>query len=998
MNLLRSTVAVCLALVATNVQAQPVPGLRVPAGFEVTEFADSRLANDIYCLTIGPQGRVVVSGRGYIRILYDDDGDGRADRAEDFARAPRDGAMGLCWEGSALYATGDGGLRRFFDKNGDGVADGPSQLLWKMKTGGEHAAHAIRRGPDGWLYVLCGNNTGIDKSYALLPTSPIKDPVAGCVLRFSPDFNHCEIVAHGFRNPYGMDFSQDGELFTFDSDNERCVSLPWYEPTRFYHVIPGGHYGWLSPQRAQFWRMPPYFVDVVAPVAYLGRGSPTGVACYRHSQFPEEYRGGFFLCDWTFGKIHFAKLDPKGSSYTSTPKVFLESTGDNGFAPTACAVHPTTGDLYVAIGGRGTRGGVYRIRCTKAQPGQSASEAPKRRSLDWQPTENEQHFTQAIKGPAPERLRALLHLERHRYKLTRKELFALVTANWEHEDRYILQVTARLIGGLTAEEILQLATWNRLSARACRSLALAVVAKEPAAALIFVNMSLECRTGKSSADELAELRLLQLVLGDLVAENVKGTVWEGYSLRGQPSRKLQDGVAKCCPAALTPMDRDWNREASRLWALLGIAPFRRTAEIWTKDSDPVEDLHYLFVFTRAHERIAVANWWHGWGYGELAPVADALLALDRKMKQRGLKQDTNWSLRLTEMYADLILLDRIQQHLPKLLIDHPEFGRPEHIPFTRAFNFDRPKAAKIVLAKSQKDASYQWTPLAIDLLTNLDDSEIRLTLEKLWGQAGLDASILPVLARNPQPADRPKFLDGLTSPRLDSIRVGLDALDKMPARGDESLPLLRALGNLPDKQQEIRQRITRRLSKVTGQDLGSDRNAWIAWLAKNHPKDVARLTNPDGVDVPRWQKRLANLDWSAGSAERGQKVFHKASCVHCHSGSQALGPDLAGVTQRFSRADLFTAILQPSRDVPARYQTTLVETHDGKVYQGIVIYDAVDGLILQTGATATVRVAGANIALRRVSATSLMPAGLLDALADEEIADLYAYLRHLGKK
>jgi hypothetical protein len=30
------------------------------------------------------------------------------------------------------------------------------------KTGGEHSAHAIRRGPDGWLYVLCGNNTGID--------------------------------------------------------------------------------------------------------------------------------------------------------------------------------------------------------------------------------------------------------------------------------------------------------------------------------------------------------------------------------------------------------------------------------------------------------------------------------------------------------------------------------------------------------------------------------------------------------------------------------------------------------------------------------------------------------------------------------------------------------------------------------------------------------------------------------------------------------------------
>src|SRR5207253_2450048 len=116
---------------------------------------------------------------------------------------------------------------------------------------------------------------------------------------------------------------------------------------------------------------------------------------------------------------------------------------------------------------------------------------------------------------------------------------------------------------------------------------------------------------------------------------------------------------------------------------------------------------------------------------------------------------------------------------------------------------------------------------------------------------------------------------------------------------------------------------------------------------------------------------------------------------HCHSGSNALGPDLVGVTNRFSRADLFTAILQPSKDVPARYQTTVVETKSGKTHQGIVIYDAVDSLILQTGAATTVRLDGAEIASRHVSAQSLMPAGLLDALSDREIVDLYAYLRNL---
>ena len=117
------------------------------------------------------------------------------------------------------------------------------------------------------------------------------------------------MVADGFRNAYGFDFNPDGEPFTYDSDNERCVGLPWYEPCRFYHVVPGGNYGWRSPQLSQTWRKPPYFADVVPPICTTGRGSPTGVACYRHTHFPEHYRGGFFLADWTFGKIQFVPLE-----------------------------------------------------------------------------------------------------------------------------------------------------------------------------------------------------------------------------------------------------------------------------------------------------------------------------------------------------------------------------------------------------------------------------------------------------------------------------------------------------------------------------------------------------------------------------------------------------------------------------------------------------------------------------------------------------------------
>ena len=119
------------------------------------------------------------------------------------------------------------------------TAEGKRELIRALRTSSDHHAHALRRGPDGWIYLIAGDSTGIDASFATLPTSPIRKPLAGCLVRFSPDFKHSEIVADGFRNPYAFDFDAEGFIWTYDADNERCVSLPWYEPTRIYRVIPG---------------------------------------------------------------------------------------------------------------------------------------------------------------------------------------------------------------------------------------------------------------------------------------------------------------------------------------------------------------------------------------------------------------------------------------------------------------------------------------------------------------------------------------------------------------------------------------------------------------------------------------------------------------------------------------------------------------------------------------------------------------------------------------
>ncbi len=984
-------------------QANPL-GLKIPTGFEIVEFADNKLANDIVCMTVDPKGRVVVSGRGYVRVFVDDNGDGKADRALDFASEPKDGAMGLLWEGDTLFAMGDGGLRHFTSMNGD-KADGPSKLIRKMKTGGEHAAHAIRRGPDGWLYVLCGNNTGIDKSYADLPTSPIKEPTAGCVLRFRPDSPRplgegagvmgCEIVAHGFRNPYGMDFNLDGELFTYDSDNERCVSLPWYEPTRFYHVIEGRHYGWLNPQHAAFWRRPPYFVDAVAPVATLGRGSPTGVACYRHNQFPTEYHGGFFLCDWTFGKIYFVKLERKGASYRAEPRVFLESLGENGFAPTACAVDEKTGDLYVSIGGRGTRGGVYRIRHPERFAKLATGLAPlpmANRSLEWNVVTKKEYETKYWSKVEADHLRALQMARRQNWLVGEKGISSPFSNPHYFDDLSIRLASADLIDDLlqTAParvvDAFKKALKNRLELSQATTFGMGIVRSDRAGArdsgLALLSQS------KLAERRLEGVRLIQLSLGDVGARNSIGTIWEGYAPREETSdAKLAAQLAAAFPSRHADLDR----ELARMLGMLGHddANLRsRLLATCTADSSPLDDIHFLACYARLSGQRAAK---------ETQAVAAALLDLDRKLVARKLHRDSNWPLRVRELYVGLVEKDAM---LHATMVEHPAFGRADHALFATVKGFSNAKAGRIFLNRWQRDKGFALSGNVVQLFETLPPTDVLPIVRERWGQSGQESSFLPMLAKKPERGDRGKFIDGLNSPQSAIVAACVQGLEKLDAKADASevFALIRALHRTQGgtgKPAPHGARLAGRLEKITGQMFASDSNRWIAWLQKQHPEFGTRLANPDGVDVAKWEQRLARLDWDTGDGRAGQAVYSKASCVHCHSGSQALGPDLVGVAKRFSRADLFTAIWQPSKDVPARYQTTVVETNSGKTHQGIVIYDAVDSLILQTGAAMTVRLDGQSVVSRQFSTQSLMPAGLLDGLSDREIVDLYAYLRSL---
>jgi putative heme-binding domain-containing protein len=333
-------------------------GLRVAPGFRVTLFADHEIANDLYAMTLDSQGRVIVTSRGWVKRLEDTDGDGKADKATLLAVTPT-GGMGLCFDGDDLCFCGDGYLSRYRPRPGQQPPYGEPEHILPLRSS-EHGGHAMRKGPDGCWYVIAGNDAGIGPEHAVNPHSPVKHPEAGGIVRLDRDGRNPEVFAHGFRNPYDFDFNAAGDLFTYDSDMEADSLLPWYSPTRLYHVAPGGHHGWRLTGAKRCWARRDFYPDTVDVLWPIGRGSPTGVACYRHDQFPEHYRGGLFALDWTFGKVYFCPLTPDGAGYRTKPEVFLESVGTSGFDPTDVVVAPD-GSLLICMGGRGTRGAVFRV-------------------------------------------------------------------------------------------------------------------------------------------------------------------------------------------------------------------------------------------------------------------------------------------------------------------------------------------------------------------------------------------------------------------------------------------------------------------------------------------------------------------------------------------------------------------------------------------------------------------------------------------------------------
>jgi putative heme-binding domain-containing protein len=136
---------------------------------------------------------------------------------------------------------------------------------------------------------------------------------------------------------------------------------------------------------------------------------------------------------------------------------------------------------------------------------------------------------------------------------------------------------------------------------------------------------------------------------------------------------------------------------------------------------------------------------------------------------------------------------------------------------------------------------------------------------------------------------------------------------------------------------------------------------------------------------------------------RGQQVYQVSQCGACHrfqGAGGATGPELTGVASRYSRADLWRSIVDPSAVISEQYQSMVLTLKDGQEITGRVLEDSptqvVVGVDALTDRKVTVR--PSEIRQRVASKVSSMPEGLLSAWGREDILDLLAYLESNGRE
>ena len=229
---------------------------------------DSDKTESFLSVRVDTQGRLFVGGREGL-FVYEPNADGAYQPRKLLYRFPAHSwVYDIEIRGNDLYVLTLSALYLLPDavSKRDGLQ--PKKLLWGVPNGHVHQCfHSLAWGPEGDLYISMGDPLWYYGDFArpdhwgywTFFTQPEGTKIPyhgqGGMFRIRPDGTRFQIVARGLRNPCGIAFDRDWNLFANDNDHEGLPAL--YVPGRLLHVTPHANFhwprGWMlhkTPERA----------------------------------------------------------------------------------------------------------------------------------------------------------------------------------------------------------------------------------------------------------------------------------------------------------------------------------------------------------------------------------------------------------------------------------------------------------------------------------------------------------------------------------------------------------------------------------------------------------------------------------------------------------------------------------------------------------------------------------------------------------------------------
>jgi len=301
-----------------------IADVTAPPGFNVTLFGSPPQVNYPVCITAAATGEVFVgvdeqgslgkeAGRGKVLRCIDTDGDGAADRINEFAKM--DHPRGLIYDNGSLWVLHPPLLSVFRDTNGDGTSDESEVLITGISTeevnrrGADHTTNGIRMGLEGWIYIAVGD-FGFNKAVAKDGTTLSRR--GGGVVRIRPDGTEMEIFSWGQRNILDVAIDPLMNLFTRDNTND---GGGW--DIRLSHVLQTAHYGYPSLYKN-------FSEEIMPPLADYGGGSGCGVMYFQDARWPARFNDLVLTCDWGRSEVFSHTPPANGATFDAQQDTFLK--------------------------------------------------------------------------------------------------------------------------------------------------------------------------------------------------------------------------------------------------------------------------------------------------------------------------------------------------------------------------------------------------------------------------------------------------------------------------------------------------------------------------------------------------------------------------------------------------------------------------------------------------------------------------------------------------